>query len=80
MKEKNVIIYVSSNCSHCKKVLDQMDKWDVSYKIKNVTQNSNYMKDLQAQGIYGTPATFIEDQSKAILGFQKGEIKHALEQ
>lgn len=78
MKDKNVIIYVSDNNPHCKKVLNQMDKWDVSYKIKNVTQNSNYMRDLQDQGIYGTPATFIKDKSKVILGFQKNEIKHAL--
>jgi len=28
--------------------------------------------------IFGTPATFIEGEYKAILGFQKEKLKHAL--
>lgn len=78
MKEKNVVVYISDNSSHCEKLLKQLDKWDISYETKNVTENRSYMKELQKKGIYGTPATFIEDRSNAILGCQENKIKEAL--
>lgn len=78
MSDKNVVIYISENNSQCKKLMDEMDNWDVSYDTKNVTKNTDYMKELQEQGIYGTPATFIEDTKEVILGFQKSKLKYAL--
>ncbi|OZU89181.1 hypothetical protein CIL03_09240 [Virgibacillus indicus] len=78
MSGKNVVVYISENNSQCKKLMNEMDKWDISYDTKNVTQNTEYMKELQDQGIYGTPATFIEDTREVILGFQKSKIKYAL--
>lgn len=78
MDNKEVVIYVSDNSLPCKKLVTHLDKWNVSYKEKNVTNNRAYMKDLQEQGIFGTPATFIEDQEYAILGFQEKNINHAL--
>ncbi|PAV30699.1 NrdH-redoxin [Virgibacillus profundi] len=78
MSERSVIIYISESNSQCKKLIDQMDKWEIPYKTKNVTENNKYMKDLQQQGIFGTPATFIESEQDPILGFQKNKIKYAL--
>ncbi|GAB3045403.1 thioredoxin domain-containing protein [Virgibacillus ainsalahensis] len=77
MTEKNVMIYIGDNNSQCKELLEQMEKWDVSYKTKNVSQNKNYMKELQDVGIYGTPATFIEEEDP-ILGCQINKIKYNL--
>lgn len=78
MGKKEVVVYVSDNSLPSKKILTHLDKWNISYEEKNVTKNSEYMKDLQEQGIFGTPATFIEGQEHAILGFQEKNINHAL--
>lgn len=78
MRNKEVIIYVSEDSTPCEKLLNKMDKWDISYQTKNVTHNKAYMKELQEKGIFGTPATFIEDQNSVILGVQESKIKYAL--
>lgn len=79
MSNREITVYVSDNNLQCKRLLTHLDKWDISYEEKNVTKHSEYMKDLQEQGIFGTPATFIEGQGHAILGFQEKNINHALE-
>lgn len=79
MNKRGITVYVSDNNLQCKKLLTHLDKWNISYEEKNVTRNSEYMKDLQEQGIFGTPATFIAGQDRAILGFQEKHINHALE-
>lgn len=78
MREKDVMIYVSENSTPCKSLLSRMEEWDISYQTKNVTHNKEYMVELQEKGIFGTPATFIEDQESVILGVQESKIKHAL--
>lgn len=78
MSDQEVVIYVSDNSLPCKQLLNHMDKWNISYRVKNVNKNSEYMRDLQEQGIYGTPATFIKSQKHVILGFQEKKINHAL--
>ncbi|WP_245976822.1 glutaredoxin family protein [Oceanobacillus arenosus] len=78
MSNKNVIIYISENNPHCKKVLHLMDTLEIGYKTKNVTMNGQYLQELQNRGIFGTPATFIEDKKHPILGFQKEKLKAAL--
>lgn len=76
--EHDVVIYVSDNNSYCKKVIDLVQEHDVSYKVKNVTQNKNYMKELQNNGIYGTPALFVKGEDHSILGYQREKIRTAL--
>lgn len=77
MSENHVTIYISDGNMQCEKLIKQLDEWNVSYAIKNVSHNRDYMKGLQDIGIFGTPATFVGDQP-AILGFQKNNIKYAL--
>jgi hypothetical protein len=36
------------------------------------------MKELQNEGVYGTPATFIGNHKSPILGVQKNKIKQTL--
>ncbi|AXI11080.1 NrdH-redoxin [Oceanobacillus zhaokaii] len=73
-----MIIYISENNPDCNSVLNLMDKLEVRYKTKNVTKNELYLQELQNEGIFGTPATFIEDRRYPILGFQKEKLKVAL--
>ncbi|WP_087974520.1 glutaredoxin family protein [Oceanobacillus rekensis] len=77
MRNSKVTIYVSDNSVQCNKVIKLMNDYDISYKIKNVSEKNQHMKELQALDIYGTPATYIDNQA-VILGYQKNKIKYAL--
>ncbi|MFC4025337.1 glutaredoxin domain-containing protein [Oceanobacillus longus] len=78
MSNNQVIIYISNNNSiQSNKVINLMNEHNIPFITKNVSDNTEHMKELQAKEIYGTPATYIDDQ-KVILGYQKNKIKHAL--
>ncbi|MDL4840143.1 glutaredoxin family protein [Aquibacillus rhizosphaerae] len=76
MKKQEVVVYVSNNCDDCEKVLTFLDRLGVQFQLKNVTDNQDYMRDLQKQKIYATPVVFIDDLS--ILGFQEERIMQVL--
>ncbi|ASN07099.1 glutaredoxin family protein [Virgibacillus necropolis] len=76
MTRQKVVIYTSDNCSACKKVVERMNTWGVDYIEKNISNNGSYLKDLQDKGIFGTPATFVDDYS--VLGFQESKLKYEL--
>lgn len=77
MSERNVIVYISDDCSQCDKLLAHLNKLNVNYKTKNVTENHEYMEQLQEQGVFGTPTTFVDNHM--ILGMQKRKINRMLE-
>jgi hypothetical protein len=77
MSNSKVTIYVSENSVESNKVIRLMEDYDIPYKIKNVSENHALMKELQAKDIYGTPATYVDNQ-EVILGYQKNKIKYAL--
>ncbi|MFG6150425.1 glutaredoxin family protein [Halobacillus sp. B23F22_1] len=76
MSQQRVIVYTSDHCTHCKKVLSKLTEWEIDYKEKNITQDKSYFKELQKQKVYGTPATFINDEK--VLGYQERSLKRAL--
>ncbi|WP_174615738.1 glutaredoxin family protein [Virgibacillus ihumii] len=76
MNEKNVIVYVSDDCSQCDKLLEHLNKLNVNYQTKNVTENHKYMEQLQEKGVFGTPVTFVDNQM--ILGLQKNKMNRML--
>lgn len=76
MNKQNVIIYTSDNCSNSEKVINKMDKWGVIYTVKNVSSNREYLKELQNRGVYGTPATYVDEQP--ILGYQENKLMNVL--
>ena len=78
MNNQDVVIYISDNNQYCNKVIQLMEEHDVSYKVKNVSKNREYMKELQNDGIYGTPALFVLSKKKTILGFQRNKILQTL--
>lgn len=79
MNREKVTIYVSDRSQTCDKVIEQLKNWEIPFNLKNITQHPSYRKELQEEGIYSTPATFISGVSKAILGFQKRNLQVALE-
>lgn len=76
MCENNVIVYISNNCSHCDKLVAHLNQWNIKYQTKNVTEDHENMEQLQERGVFGTPATLVEDEM--ILGFHINKIKHVL--
>ncbi|WP_139343278.1 glutaredoxin family protein [Virgibacillus siamensis] len=77
MSEKNVIVYVSDDCSQCDKLLAHLNKLNVHFETKNVTKYHEYMEQLQEIGVFGTPATFVNNHM--ILGMQTNKINRMLE-
>lgn len=77
MSYTNIVIYVSENNPDCKSVLHLMENLEVSYEVKNITKNSAYRREMQDLNIYGTPATFIGDDT-VILGAQIKTIQREL--
>ncbi len=80
MEDKEVVVYISDNSRKCDQLLSELDKMEINYETKNVTKNKSYMKELQNQGVYGTPATFIDNDKSPILGLQKNKIIQALDE
>jgi glutaredoxin len=78
MGNPDVVIYVSDDHQDSTKVVQLVKEYDVSFQIKNVTQNIEDMKEMQNNGVYGTPVLFIEEGKDSILGFQQERIRHAL--
>jgi len=78
MSHKKVTVYISDDSNKCDQLLIELDKLDINYETKNVTSNKNFMKELQNEGVYGTPATFIGNHKSPILGVQKNKIKQTL--
>lgn len=78
MNNEDVVVYVSDESTYCNKVIHLMEEHDISYKVKNVSKDKEYMRELQRNGIYGTPALFIKGQEQSILGYQRNRILNAL--
>lgn len=76
MNNQEVIVYTSEKSLQCEKLLGKLKQWDINYKQRNVTVNREYLEELQEEGIYGTPATFVNET--VVLGTQINKIKHAL--
>ncbi|MCP3029252.1 glutaredoxin family protein [Halobacillus sp. A5] len=76
MNQQRVVVYTSDHCTHCKQVLSKLEEWEIDFKEKNISQDRAYFKELQQQKIYGTPATFIDDEK--VLGYQERGLKRAL--
>lgn len=46
MDRHNVVIYTSDNCTEGKKVIENMEKWEIDYTMKNISDNSQYSTEL----------------------------------
>ncbi|TRM11355.1 glutaredoxin family protein [Lentibacillus cibarius] len=76
MIAQRVVVYINDNSPYCEKLLNELDYWQINYETRNVSKNRKYMEYLQDNGIFGTPATIVNDQM--ILGSQINKIKKEL--
>lgn len=76
MNHPKVIVYTSRNCSNCDRVLSKLEEWKIDFEERNISENREFFKELQSKKVYGTPATFIDDEK--VLGFQERKLKRLL--
>ncbi|WP_079525614.1 glutaredoxin family protein [Halobacillus hunanensis] len=76
MIDHEVVVYTSNDCVQCEKVLSKLREWNVAFEERNISSDKTHFKDLQAQRIYATPATFINNMK--ILGFQERKLRRTL--
>ncbi|MBB6454179.1 glutaredoxin [Salirhabdus euzebyi] len=76
MGQREIVVYTSYDCVQSEKVIEQLEKWDIEYKEKNVSSNHEHLEHLQRKGIFGTPTVFVGEDY--ILGFQKQNLAHKL--
>ncbi|MFQ3545153.1 glutaredoxin family protein [Halobacillus rhizosphaerae] len=76
MSDQMVVVYTSNDCSNCDKLISRLSEWEVNYQEKNISENRQYFKELQSKKVYGTPATFIDDEK--ILGYQERKLRRTL--
>ncbi|WP_176466474.1 glutaredoxin family protein [Terribacillus saccharophilus] len=76
MRHRNVEVYISDNCKQCEQVMNQLDKWDISYSVKNITNAPAVLKEMQAHFIYSTPLVLIDGEK--VHGFQKNKLQQML--
>ncbi|WP_175615001.1 glutaredoxin family protein [Piscibacillus halophilus] len=77
MTKQSVTIYSHDQSQKSQRLKEQLDVWGVNYKEKNITDNPNYLLELQKQGVFATPVIFIDDT--CIEGLQLDRIKHELQ-
>lgn len=73
---KKVTLFFSEGSEASDRVKAFLDKNDVTYELKNVTKNKDYLKELQEMKVFGTPTIFID--GKKIEGHQENKILYEL--
>ncbi|GGM34250.1 hypothetical protein GCM10011351_20300 [Paraliobacillus quinghaiensis] len=76
MHEENIQVYVSNNCTESNKLIHLLEELGVKHERKNVTENKDYMRELQQQKIYATPVAMVNN--KKVLGYQKSRLMDIL--
>ena len=77
MADKEIIAYTGNECQESKQLIDLLEEYNVEYTEKNVSENRDYLKELQARSIYSAPVIFIGEQ--VILGFQGKKIRELIQ-
>lgn len=77
MSNKSLTVYISKQCRDCDRVVDLLNQLGISYMEKNISENRDYLKELQNLSIYATPVVMTE--GRTILGYQESKIKQLVE-
>ena len=72
-----IIIYSSNTCQYCIAIKDFFKSRSLSFTEKNISENSEFRKELIKKHIMGVPYTLIDDES--VLGFDIEKIKEILQ-
>lgn len=76
MRHRNVEVFISDNCKQSEQVMDQLDKWNISYSVKNITNSPAVLKEMQAHSVYSTPLVLVNGEK--VHGFQKNKLQQML--
>ncbi|MEF2967525.1 glutaredoxin family protein [Paenibacillus sp. M1] len=71
-----VIVYTSTNCSHCHQVKSYFSEKGVPYEERNIRQNDEYAQQVWDMGIRVLPVTLIGEHR--IPGMNKARFEQAL--
>jgi thioredoxin reductase (NADPH) len=72
-----IIVYTNTGCPYCSKIKQELQSWGFEdYEERNVGENPEYFNELHEKGIFGTPATFINDE--AVIGYRPNKMKKIL--
>lgn len=74
---KKVEIYTSNSCGYCNMAKDYFKENNIEYIEYNVSENSQYRKDLMKKGYMSVPVIVIEGEE--VIGFDKNRIEKLLE-
>lgn len=73
---KKVTLFISEGSKASVRLKAFLDENDVSYELKNVTKDKEYLKELQEMNVFGTPTIFID--GKKIEGNQENKVLYEL--
>ena len=70
-------IYSSNTCQYCVAVKDFFNSHNLDFTEKNISENSEFRKELIKKHIMGVPYVVIDNES--VLGFDIEKIKEILQ-
>lgn len=77
MEDQRIDVYISDNNTECERLVDFLQEADISFSLKNTTENKQHLTDLQKNNIFITPAIIIDDHYQ-VIGFQPDKIRRFL--
>jgi glutaredoxin-like protein NrdH len=73
---KRVIVYTTMDCIECTMVKKVLDEEGIPFEVRDISANSEHLKEVEKYGFLGVPVTVIGDQ--AVKGFSN-ELKELME-
>ena len=73
---KKVILYSTTGCPLCERYRALLTEHKQPYEERNTTENSKYLDDLAARGIFVVPTVLVGDE--AVPGFRPNSVAELL--
>jgi len=73
---KNVILYSTTGCPLCERYRALLHEHRQPFEERNTTENSKYLDDLAARGIFVVPTVLVDDA--AVPGFRPNSVAELL--
>lgn len=73
---KKVILYSTTGCPLCERYRALLSEHNQPFEERNTTENSKYLDDLAARGIFVVPTVLVDDA--AVPGFRPNSVADLL--
>ena len=73
---KKVILYSTTGCPLCERYRALLNEHRQPFEERNTTENSKYLDDLAARGIFVVPTVLVDDA--AVPGFRPNSVAELL--